>query len=71
LAYNDNFFEGLAPASDERMRAFREVCSVYLLYWYKSTHTDTHSACECGAHACVSRGSVLNLLDVLVQKYKY
>ena len=29
------------PAAD----AARQVCSVYLLYWYQSTHNDTASSC--------------------------
>ena len=45
-------------------------CSAYLLYWYKSTQTDVLHP---GNFNIAPKGSslVLNLLALLVQKYKY
>ncbi len=41
------------------------TCSVYLLYWYKSTNTETEEHVQQGG--C----HILSLLALLVQKYEY
>ncbi len=57
------------------MLTYADVCGVYLLYWYKSANTDAEGAMLCAA-SCEEDGNTsasgaVNLLALLVQKYKY
>jgi hypothetical protein len=48
-------------------------CSIYWLYWYKSTNTDAEGAARTHERCTVAEQTppVLSLLALLVQKYKY
>jgi hypothetical protein len=64
-----------------RQRSYRELpwrladfgTSIYLLCWHNRIQILTHKALQacCTATRCPARSQVLNLLALLVQKYKH
>ena len=66
---------GAAVCRRRAQRRLPSRCSVYyLLYWYKSTHTDAERAvgdAEAAGVVIALGGGGAALLDLLVQKYAY
>ena len=70
LAQKYKYWHSAPLSSAQYSRVDAHLCSVCLLYWYKSTNTDTaqHAKCSTLSRRC---SSLLSLLALLAQKYQF